>query len=110
MNGDGLSAPQKVVLEEACRIANRLDVLDDFLDGRRDSWMKFHARNEDGSIVEVVLDKALGEARQQALALKQLIAEMRAAGAVKQAPPSGKVAGVTDLSTWTPARSAKASG
>lgn len=111
MNGDSLPPAQRVLLEEACRIADRLDTLDDFLDGRRDSWMKFHARNEDGSIVEVVVDKALGEARQQATALKQLIAELRAAGgAAKPAPTTGKVAGVADLATFAATRSAKATG
>jgi sRNA-binding protein len=49
--------------------------------------MRFHARNEDGSIVEVVVDKALGEARQQASTLKALVAELRASRAGKKEEP-----------------------
>jgi hypothetical protein len=76
--GPKLGPAERVLLEEACRIADRCDQLDDFLRGREGAWMRFHSRNEDASIVEVVIDKALGEARQQALALKGLVAELRA--------------------------------
>lgn len=76
-----LTGGERVLLEEACRIADRLDQLDDFLRGHEDAWMRFHVRNEDGSIVQVVIDKALSESRQQALALKGLVAELRAARA-----------------------------
>lgn len=108
MKGDTLAPDQRVLLEEACRIADRLDELDDFLDGRQDAWMRFHSRNEDGSVVTVVIDKALSEARQQAVALKQLLSDLKSA-AGKQSP-SGKVAGVVNLADFGATRSVKASG
>lgn len=77
MNGATLDVARRVLLEEACRLADRCDQLDDFLRGREDAWMRFHARNEDGSIVEVVVDRALTEARQQAATLRGLLAELR---------------------------------
>src|SRR5262245_39670294 len=58
----------QVVLLEACRLADRLDRLDDYLSGRTDAWLRLHSRNEDATTVEVVVDAALAEARQQALA------------------------------------------
>jgi hypothetical protein len=78
---------ERVLLEEACRIADRCDQLDGFLRGHEGAWMRFHARNDDGSIVEVVVDKALGEARQQASTLKALVAELRASRAGKKEEP-----------------------
>jgi hypothetical protein len=85
--GPKLGPAERVLLEEACRIADRCDQLDDFLRGREDAWMRFHARNEDGSIVEVVVDKALSEARQQASTLKALLVELRASRAGKKDEP-----------------------
>lgn len=91
LTGEGpeLRPAERVLLEEACRIADRLDKLDRMLDGDEDSWMRLHSANEDGSIVKVVLNNALAEARQQATALKQLLAELRQsrAGAVAGRPP-----------------------
>jgi hypothetical protein len=87
LGGDNLDPAKKVLAEEACRIADRLDRLDDFLRGREDAWLRFRARNEDGSIVQVVVDKALAEARQQAVALKQIVAELRQGG--KDKPETG---------------------
>ena len=86
LSGDSLAGGRRNLALEACRLSDRLDKLDDFLRGHEDTWMRFHSRNEDGSIVEVVVDKALAEARQQAVALKQIVAELRqGAGADKPA-------------------------
>lgn len=70
------SALDVVLLEEACRLADRLDRLDAFLRGREDAWLRFHARNEDGSIVRVVVDRALTEAREQASTLTAIVAKL----------------------------------
>jgi hypothetical protein len=63
-----------VMLEEACRIADRLDRLDALLIGDRDSWARIDQRR-DGSL-ELVIDSALTEARQQAAVLRQLLASI----------------------------------
>lgn len=76
-----LSPAELVLLEEACRIADRLDRLDAFLCGRQDAWLRFHARNEDGSVVRVVVDRALAEARQQADTLRGIVADLARKGA-----------------------------
>lgn len=113
MNGDQLLPPARVLLEEACRIADRLDRLDTLIDGDAKSWVSLVEDRGDAERQIVVIDRLLAEARQQAIALKQLIAEIRAADAGKLgAPPapSGEVAGVTDLTTWAPTRSAKSTG
>jgi hypothetical protein len=113
-----LQPGERVLLEEACRTTDRLDRLDRLLRGDEDVWLRFHSLNEDGSIVRVVVNNLLAEARQQQVALKQLLAELRQSRAA--APPDGKtgkasaegkgVAGVADLAAFAATRSAKASG
>lgn len=103
-----------MLLEEACRIADRLDQLDRMLSGGARSWVSLVEDKGDPERQSVVIDRLLAEARQQATALKQLIAEIRATGAPAkpaQAPSTGKgVAGVTNLADWAPARSTKSTG
>ncbi|MEU4590054.1 hypothetical protein [Micromonospora aurantiaca (nom. illeg.)] len=84
--GPALKPAERVLLEEACRAADRLDVLDRILRGDEDSWMRLHSANEDGSIVKVVLNNALAEVRQQQVALKALLAELRTSQAGGAAP------------------------
>ncbi|PWR08586.1 hypothetical protein DKT68_15330 [Micromonospora acroterricola] len=67
---------ERVILEEACRIADRLDTLDQVLSGDASGWMRLK-QSQDGSEVTVTLDNALSEARQQANVLKQLVASLR---------------------------------
>lgn len=64
-----------VLLEEACRIADRLDKLDGLLRGDADVWARLvhDLRTED---YELRIDGALIEARQQANVLRQLIAAL----------------------------------
>ncbi|MFI6160380.1 hypothetical protein ACIA59_10570 [Micromonospora haikouensis] len=103
--GPPLRPTERVTLAEACRTADRLDVLDRILRGDEDAWVRLHSANEDGSIVKVVLNNALAEARQQQTTLARLLAELRQSrgGGVGKAtakPASsggGGVAGVTNL-------------
>lgn len=67
---------ERVLLEEACRIADRLDRLDALLSGEGDAWLRLRV-NDDGTEVRVVMDGALSEARQQANVLKQIVAALR---------------------------------
>jgi hypothetical protein len=79
MTKDGKpGAMQMVLLLEACRIADRLDRLDAKLRGEDREWLELDER-EDGRTVFVIVDKALAEARQQATALKSIVAELRQA-------------------------------
>lgn len=111
MRGESLGPAEQVLLEEACRIADRLDKLDKALQGRAVNWLKLVADSEDPTRLIVVIDRPLGEARQHALALKQLLADLRAAGVSgKTAPRKDETkgaAGVTNLRGWAPARSTK---
>jgi len=76
MSGDSLSGARRVLLEEACRLVDRLDRLDAILNGRDRAWLTLEVA-DDGTEITVVVDKVLSEARQQQLALKQLAAELR---------------------------------
>jgi hypothetical protein len=66
-----------VMLEEACRIADRLEKLDEILSGEVDTWMHLQLPREGSDMIRVVVDGALAEARQQANQLKQLVAALR---------------------------------
>lgn len=113
LSGDVLPPGQRVLLEEACRIADRLDKLDRMLAGDATDWIGLvEKRRGDPEVLEVTIDRPLAEARQQQLALKQLLAEMRAMSAVQPPlPPAGagaeEVGGDDDLGGFTPARSTK---
>lgn len=116
--------PTEVVLiEEACRIVDRLDKLDAILGARDKAWITLQVP-EDGSVAEIVVDKALSEARQQQIALKQLLSELRTARSGRQAlarlsqPPkpaatsggAGVPAGVGDLTARIAERRAQTAG
>lgn len=70
---------QIVLIEEACRLADRLDVLDDGL-RNKSVWLDLF-EDEDRGEVFLVVDKLLSEARQHALAFKQILSEVRQGGA-----------------------------
>lgn len=82
--GDSLTGGRRALLEEACRIADRLDRLDAILRGDAAAWMTVRVGDES---MTVVVDKVLAEARQQAAVLKQILAEIRQGAANK--PESG---------------------
>lgn len=69
-----------VLLEEACRISDRLDKLDLLLRGDVDTWatLVHDVRTEN---YELKIDAALIEARQQASVLRQLMAALPLKGA-----------------------------
>src|SRR5689334_13168041 len=66
-----------VLLEEACRITDRLDRLDKVLTGEAEDWLDLRQRKGSPEVLEIVVDSALSEARQQANVLKQLVAALR---------------------------------
>jgi hypothetical protein len=122
-DGVQLQPAELVLLEEACRAADRLDRLDAVLRGESDFWVRF-AVDVDGREVTVVIDRALSEARQQQAVLKQLVAELRQSRAAAEKTPgvrkaeaagasppagAGKVgAGVADLTARIAAKRAEA--
>jgi hypothetical protein len=67
------------MLEEACRIADRLERLDELLRGDAEVWTRIRLPREDGpeQPLTLVIDSALSEARQQANIFKQLVAALR---------------------------------
>ncbi|MFG1776626.1 hypothetical protein ACGFIG_09375 [Micromonospora sp. NPDC049048] len=88
--GGELKPGERVVLEEACRTADRLDTIDRILRGDEDSWMRFRSMNEDGTVVAVQINNVLAEARQQQVALKALLAELRTSRAAGSGKPAGR--------------------
>ncbi len=63
-----------VMITEAGRVADRLERLDGLISGERSAWLRVRVNRD--QVVEVQVDKALQEARQQAGVLRQLLAEI----------------------------------
>ena len=80
---------QRVLLEEACRIADRLDKLDAQLE-TQSAWFNFSV-DLDGGYAEVTVtcDRVLSEARLQAVALKSIVAELRQGRKPASVPTKG---------------------
>jgi hypothetical protein len=55
----------EVLLEEACRVADRLDALDALLAGTAADWVSLVEEKGSGDSVTVKIDGVLAEARQQ---------------------------------------------
>jgi hypothetical protein len=68
---------ERVLIEEACRIVDRLDRLDDLISGDADSWLSIIEQVGNPESTKLVINAPLAEARQQALALKQIFTELR---------------------------------
>jgi hypothetical protein len=86
-----LSPAHRVVLEEACRVADRLDRLDALLTARDGDWLRLRADDFGSRVVEVrvVVDSLLGETRQQEAVLRGLVSELRQ-GMTATRKPTGK--------------------
>lgn len=88
---DTLPAPQRVLVLQAARLADRLDRLAEILNGDRDSWVTI-ASHEEGDDIKVVVDNALGQARLHAVTFSGLIGQLRATGVLT----SGEVGSAPD--------------
>lgn len=81
MSGLRLGPTHVLLLERACRLADRLHRLDGLLEGG--DWLDLAVQRESSDTVlevRVTVDRALGETRQHEVALKLLVAELRHAG------------------------------
>lgn len=82
-----LSGAARVLAEEAVRIKARLDQLDGWIRGTHKTWFVL-GDALDGE-VSLVINAPLGEARQQVLALRSVLAELaKLQGTEPVAPPS----------------------
>lgn len=84
MATEGMAPEQRLLLEEACRMADRLDELDRIIQGKGVlELMRFRLQVEDviedpQATVTVSFDSVLSEARQQQNVFKQLLVTLRA--------------------------------
>lgn len=98
------------IIIEACRIRDRLDKLNRLLTGDANDWLELQEVKGHEGIAEIVIDKSLSEARQQALALKGLLAELRQMRGGKLARASTGGSKSDDLAAKRAERLAKAQG
>jgi len=110
LGGDEASGAAWALALEACRISDRLAKLDRMLTGTAEDWVRLVEVRGNDEVVEVQIDKPLAEARQQAVALKQVLSELRQvqAAAQKPAQPPAEspkaVSGIADLTARIAAR------
>lgn len=88
LDGEQSTGQRRVLVLEACRIADRLAQLDRILSGDARDWLDLVEDKAADGVVEVVITKPLAEARQQATALARLTAELRQ-GANAEKPATG---------------------
>ena len=102
LSGEQLSPAHRLLVDEAARIADRLDRLDYALQNKGE-WLRFETA--DGGEIVVTIDNVLAEARQQATALKGIVSELRAGlPAQEKGKPAVKAGGLGDLSARIAAR------
>lgn len=103
-----LTPAHLVILEEACRISDRLDLLDSIIRGAA-AGVKAEELNAGD------FQRWLAESRQQSATLKALLADIRSNSAASAAPSSKSAdgsggAGVSDLSARIAERKRQAKG
>ncbi|MEV7394335.1 hypothetical protein [Streptomyces sp. NPDC091215] len=102
-----LTPAQLVILEESCRISDRLDLLDSIIRGHAAAVNAGEANAGD-------LQRWLAESRQQSATLRALLAEIGSKSAASKTTAPGPepkgAAGVSDLSARIAARRKKSSG
>jgi hypothetical protein len=82
----------RALLHEACRMADRLEQLDQILRGDIATWAVIADDYAGGKrTTKVVLDDALGEARQQAATFRQLLATLKLGTAVERQTERGSL-------------------
>jgi hypothetical protein len=91
LGGDKLTGGRRNLAIEACRIADRLDKLDRLLRGDAQDWLEIVETRGNPERQELVINAPLAESRQQATALKQIVAELRQSGGVSQAGQGGSI-------------------
>lgn len=104
MVSDSTDPRTAVLLLEAARIADRLDQIDGIVTGKTE-WirlMHFRVNNGDEQVVTVTLDGVLAEARQQAMTLRGILAQLDVPKVVADAPE--KRSGLDELRARRAAR------
>lgn len=87
-----LDAAGRVLLAEACRMADRLEQMDRLLRGDIGTWAVISDDYTGGKrTTKVVLDDALGEARQQAATLRALVTSLKLGTAVERQTERGSL-------------------
>jgi hypothetical protein len=85
VKGPGIGPGELLLLEETCRVADRLDRLAALLSGEESAWGFIRSYDGDERPAELIVNSALGEARQHATVLRQLVRAL-AAPATQQVP------------------------
>jgi hypothetical protein len=104
-----LDAAGRILLAEACRMADRLEQLDRLLRGDVTTWAVIADDYTQGKTrtTTLVLDDALAEARQQAATLRQLVTTLKLGTAVERS--DGKASALDQLAGKRAQRRAAAS-
>ena len=91
LDGEQAAGSRRVLVIEACRIADRLAQLDRILSGNARDWLDLAENKGHDGVVEVTISKPLAEARQQATALARLTAELRQSASAEKPATGGSL-------------------
>lgn len=99
------------LIDEAARIAGRLDDLDRVIAGKGVlGLMHFRHMDDERQVVEMKVDNVLAEARQQASVLRQLLVTLGVGKAEAAAPPKPKGNPLDELNARRAARGTGTAG
>jgi hypothetical protein len=77
----------RLLLDEACRLVDRLDRFDDLISGESSAWLEFEVQEAQ---VVVVISSVVAEARQTVSELRQVVTRLNLPAA-EEAPASGGI-------------------
>lgn len=104
----GLDTARRVLLDEACRLADRLDELDRMLTGDAETWAYVREGRGDDDPLQLVINSAMSEARMTATALRQIVTELSPRADAADAAPAVGGSVSDDLASRRAARRAEA--
>lgn len=87
---DSWSPGERVLLEEACRIVDRLDRFDALISGDMTAWLSIDWPFKD-SPAALVINSVVGEARSSAAELRQIVKQLALPASEAEAKPKSKL-------------------
>ena len=98
------SRAELIIIVEACRLADRLERLNDLIIGDEDAWFRIKLPRTDEGVVELLINDPMKEARMHAAALPALLAKLEPAVSDpdEQSPSEGVPSNVADIKSKLP--------
>lgn len=103
-----LDTARRILLDEACRLTDRLDALARLMAGDGETWAWIRAGRDDDAPSQLVINSAMSEARMTATVLRQIVSELSPSAANGDAVPAADGSVSDDLAKRRASRLAEA--